>query len=132
MADADLRPPPPGPSRWVLQAQAMFWRALMRIGMLLHFIAPPRPLKPSFTRRIPATVSGKPGWITLYFYTPPGWGPQRKSGHGRSEEDDGTEDTWKDISGGSRRTPRKWGEYPTVINFSGGGFTIGTATDDAR
>ncbi|KAK0812861.1 hypothetical protein LTR75_004808 [Friedmanniomyces endolithicus] len=27
---------------------------------------------------------------------------------------------------------RRWGNYPVVINFHGGGFTLGTATDDAR
>jgi acetyl esterase/lipase len=75
----------------------------MNIGMYLHKLAWPRPPPPSFIRRIPATVSPYPGEFDLYFYTPAGY-------------------------------PKNNGDrpYPVVVNFHGGGFTIGDATDDCR
>jgi acetyl esterase/lipase len=92
--------------RWVLVMQAGFWRLLMRIGMLLHKTAPPRPPAPDFVRVIDASVSSKPGQISLHFYVPPAWHRTARSGDGHS--------------------------YPLVVNFHGGGFTLGRATDDAR
>ncbi|KAL9074918.1 MAG: hypothetical protein Q9157_004214 [Trypethelium eluteriae] len=77
----------------------------MAIGMLLHRLAAPRPPAPSFTRRIPAKISPRQGEITLHFYVPKDYDVHRKL-------DDK--------------------KYPVVINFHGGGFTLGTATDDAR
>jgi putative ergosteryl-3beta-O-L-aspartate hydrolase len=76
----------------------------MRVGMVLHRLAPPRPISPSFARTIPATVSSRAGYIALTFYTPEDYRLQRRSG-------------WR---------------FPVVINFHGGGFTLGAATDDAR
>ncbi|KAJ3553461.1 hypothetical protein NPX13_g10882 [Xylaria arbuscula] len=93
----------PPPSRASLRVSAAWWRHLQCIGMNLHFLAPPRPPTFQFTRSIPSTISTRAGEFTLYFYVPEGYD---KSG-----------DTTK---------------WPAVINFHGGGFTLGSATDDAR
>ncbi|KAK3703735.1 hypothetical protein LTR37_014313 [Vermiconidia calcicola] len=150
-----------GRPRWILHMQAVFWRVLMGLGMFFHRLAPPRPPKPDFSRIIPSTISGKPGNITLNFYVPKDYGSQRKlwtsrEGLGDAEELVGEEG--EETRGGgnvgemqrnkSRRrgrslseigrnfrrstSARKWGGYPVVINFHGGGFTIGSPGDDAR
>ncbi|KAI1270808.1 Alpha/Beta hydrolase protein [Xylaria sp. FL0933] len=93
----------PPPSRFSLRVSATWWRHLQCIGMGLHFMAPPRPPNPAFTRSIPSTISDRPGDFTLHFYVPPDYFNKNET--------------------------TKW---PAVINFHGGGFTIGSATDDAR
>ncbi|CAZ81182.1 unnamed protein product [Tuber melanosporum] len=90
--------------RWFLQAEANFFRTLMNTGMCLHRLSPPIPPQHNFTRNIPMTVSPTKGEISLYFYTPPSYPPRPDS---------------------SRK-------YPVVVNFHGGGFTLGHATDDVR
>ncbi|KAJ9662576.1 hypothetical protein H2201_006064 [Coniosporium apollinis] len=92
--------------RWMLHVQAQFWRTLMGIGMMLHRFAPPRPPKPNFTRTVTTTISPRRGQFTMQFYVPRDYDVQRRLGRGR--------------------------KYPVVVNFHGGGFTLGTATDDAR
>lgn len=77
----------------------------MDVGMVIHKLAPPWAPSPDFTRPIPATISPIPGTIWLYFYLP------------RS---------YRDRKSDSKR---KW---PVVINYHGGGFTLGRGTDDAR
>lgn len=77
----------------------------MAIGMVLHKMAFPRPPKPSFKRTIASTISPRPGNINLQFYVPPDY-----KTHSRLQDK----------------------TYPVVVNFHGGGFTLGTATDDAR
>ncbi|KAF8855621.1 alpha/beta-hydrolase [Acephala macrosclerotiorum] len=69
------------------------------------YLSHPLPKRASFTRRIPSTVSSVPGSIDLLFYTPPSY----------------------------TKSPTKSTEkHPLLINFHGGGFTIGHAYDDAR
>lgn len=91
------------PSRFSLRLSAAWWRNLQCVGMGLHFMASPRPPNPDFTKSIPSTISDRPGKFTLHFYVPAEYHEKEKT--------------------------TKW---PAVINFHGGGFTLGSATDDAR
>ncbi|TRM61123.1 Alpha/Beta hydrolase protein [Schizophyllum amplum] len=91
-------------SRWSLALEAKTWRRLMAIGMYMHTLAHPRPPGPNFTRKAKSTVSTTPGDIPLIFYTPPGY----------------------------PNSPTQEEGYPVIVNFHGGGFTIGAATDDCR
>ncbi|KZW00615.1 alpha/beta-hydrolase [Exidia glandulosa HHB12029] len=88
--------------RWPLILEARIWRSLMRIGMWMHKLAPPRPSKPSFSLHIPSTLSPRSGNIRLVFYVPP-------------EYERGSQQQW-----------------PVLVNFHGGGYTLGEPTDDAR
>jgi len=74
----------------------------MRIGMFLHDITPPRCPRPQFTRTVKSEVHDQP--VTIHFYCPPDYQEQRRLGH----------------------------RYPVAVNFHGGGFTLGCATDDSR
>nr|POF04005.1 arylesterase [Quercus suber] len=125
----------------------------MGLGMFFHRLAPPRPPKPDFLREIPSQISGKPGTIVLHFYVPKDYNTQRRlwqnSPWDDEEVDDSDHEPAQDKPGVNRRvslalstvsqhlrrrssTGRRWGAYPVVINFHGGGFTLGTAKDDAR
>lgn len=81
----------------------------MRIGMFFHKFGRSRPPRPSFVRRIPFGTRGRS--VNLYFYCPPSYWRYKKRRH-------------SDPS-----TPTR--PFPVVVNFHGGGFTLGTATDDS-
>ncbi|KAI9745675.1 MAG: hypothetical protein M1818_001209 [Claussenomyces sp. TS43310] len=83
--------------------KAVILRGLMSVGMLLHNLPRPHPPSPGFTVKIPSRLSSKHGYFKLVFYVP---------------DDYYTADEH-----------RRW---PVVINFHGGGFTLGTGTDDSR
>lgn len=74
----------------------------MRVGMFFHDLAPPRSPRPLFTRTIKSDPSGYS--VVIHFYGPRDYHKQRKQGH----------------------------RYPVCVNFHGGGFTLGCATDDSR
>lgn len=98
-----LHPSQPIPPRWWLKVQAMFWRTLMSCSMFLHDRASPEPPKLAFIRDIPTKYDGPASPpISLYFYVPPDYFTRKK---------------------GETR-------YPVVVNFHGGGFSLGNATDD--
>lgn len=86
-------------------------------GMFLHKLASPRPPKPSFHRTIKSTVSAQAGEFNLSFYVPKDY--QSRLALGKKGPDNKNN---KHASKG----------YPCVINFHGGGFTLGTSTDDGR
>ncbi|WEW58808.1 hypothetical protein PRK78_004276 [Emydomyces testavorans] len=93
----------PSTSRPVLLIKAIILRIFMRIGMFFHGYPLPGPPTPHFTRKLPVR-STRSHSITLHFYTP------------------------KDYA----QAPLNGKKYPIVVNFHGGGFCLGHATDDAR
>ena len=84
----------------------MWWRMLARIGAYLHTLPSPKPPGPSFTRSFPTSIIRESvgSIVHLHFYVPPNYVEQRQRGK----------------------------RYPVVVNLHGGGFTLGTPTDDAR
>ncbi|EED17049.1 lipase, putative [Talaromyces stipitatus ATCC 10500] len=94
-----------------LHVQATVWRFLMSIGMFLHTVGWSRPPRPSFVRRIPFSTRGRT--VDLYFYCPASYWQHKKNNRRLSSQV-------------SQHRP-----YPVVVNFHGGGFTLGRATDDS-
>jgi len=88
------------PSRSWLTVKAKWWRALEMLGMCFHSWAWPRPAKPAFKWGIETDTVP----IELYFYLPP---------------------IYEEVL---QRDPSH--RFPCVINFHGGGFCLGDATDD--
>ncbi|KFZ12003.1 hypothetical protein V502_07310 [Pseudogymnoascus sp. VKM F-4520 (FW-2644)] len=90
-------------SRWLLHVKATIWRFLMWLGMVFHHLAQPSSKTPSFIVKAPSRLSAQRGDICLVFYVP---------------------ERYYNSSDKSL--------FPVIINFHGGGFTLGTGTDDAR
>ena len=95
--------------RRFLRYQVYIWRFLARIAFYLHNLARPRPPSPSFyhtfTTNSLDSATSPPTTLRLAVYVPANHSVQTKI-HGK--------------------------KYPVVVSFHGGGFTVGTATDDAR
>jgi putative ergosteryl-3beta-O-L-aspartate hydrolase len=99
-------------SRLSLRLKALFFRTLQSIFTFLDlYLSHPLPQRVSFTHKIKSTVSSVPGYIDLLFYMPPSYIKTPLT------------------NDNSTSTPKK---HPLLINFHGGGFTIGHAKDDAR
>lgn len=75
----------------------------MGIGFKLHHFAEPKSPTPAFELIIPSRLSTGGGFFKLAFYVPDSY---------FNEDSDY--------------------RFPVVVNYHGGGFTLGTATDDAR
>ncbi len=111
---------------WALRCQAIFWRVCMSLGMVLHRLASPRPMSPSFRLRIPATfvadgaaAAAPRPVLELVFYVPGDYDAPDALSPAPS-------------AAPSRLPPPKTNKYAVVINFHGGGFTLGAPTDDSR
>lgn len=92
--------------RRILGLQAYVWRWLAAIGFYFHQRPNPSPPKPNFIRYCSTrrTENSPPASLRLAFYVP----------------NDYTSEV------------RRGATYPVVLNFHGGGFTMGTVTDDVR
>lgn len=89
--------------RWFLRLRVLLFRVLMRFGMRIHRNAKPKAPQPDFKVVIPSRLATQTGHIDLVFYVPSGYF----------------------LAPIGQR-------YPVVVNFHGGGFALGAATDDAR
>ncbi|KFZ23909.1 hypothetical protein V502_01614 [Pseudogymnoascus sp. VKM F-4520 (FW-2644)] len=90
-------------SRFMLRIKAFVFRVLQSIFTLCDlYLSHPLPQRVSFTRTIPSSTGSTSGSFDILFYTPPSYSQK----------------------------PTK--RHPILINFHGGGFTIGHARDDAR
>ncbi|PVH80233.1 alpha/beta-hydrolase [Cadophora sp. DSE1049] len=90
-------------ARISLYIKASIIRFFQTIGRYCDlYLSTPYPQRPSFSRTIPSTVGSVPGKFKLLFYTPPGFNIRSKAE-----------------------------TYPVLVNFHGGGYTIGHAADDA-
>jgi len=91
-------------SRTHLYFKTWVFRFFQTIGRWCDlYLSTPLPLRPSLKLTIPSTVGSVTGSFDLFIYAPKSW----KQGAGREK-------------------------YPLLVNFHGGGYTIGHAADDAR
>lgn len=103
-------------ARFVLLIKALLFRTLASLVSYIDiYFFHPRPQRVSFTRQIPSTVGAVPGSIKLLFYTPPSYNKPSPS----------------PLPSAVAPQAKEHGQHPILINFHGGGFTIGTAEDDA-
>ena len=106
---AKMDPTSPLPSRTQLIKRARRYRCMVTIlSWLDRFLSWPLPPRPSFQVTFPTRISKTPGEIELYFFT--------SSSNPRSAD----------------KTIHHYNRRPVLINFHGGGFSIGHAVDDAR
>ncbi|KAJ5595082.1 uncharacterized protein N7459_001290 [Penicillium hispanicum] len=103
----DRSSPPPPRSQLVGKARRFRFLATI-LSWLDRFLSWPRPPRPSFQVTFPTRISKSPGEIELYFFT----GPSKPSS--------------------AERNAHRLNRRPVLINFHGGGFSIGHALDDAR
>lgn len=104
-------PPALPPSRAALAKKAGRYRMLASIVSFLdRYLSFPFAPRPCLNIPIPSTLSQTPGSVQLYFYT----------AHGRDLAPEHDEP--------DRQVPKR----PVLINFHGGGFTIGHAVDASR
>lgn len=95
-------------TRFQLSLKALFFRTLQSIISLFDlYLSTPVPQRVAFKRRISSTVASVPGEIDLFFYTSASY-----------TQNPNTKIAAK--------------KHPLLINFHGGGFTIGHPKDDAR
>jgi putative ergosteryl-3beta-O-L-aspartate hydrolase len=105
------------PSRFWLCCRILFWRWVINRWYLRDCYAS-LPIPPPYTFKltIPSTLSAARGSISLYFYTLPSY----------------------TLSLSQIQNPQSHCQtiaktfFPVIINFHGGGYTIGNPQDDAR
>lgn len=111
-------PDPPPISYTQLRITVAIFRFFQTIGKWCdHYLSAPLPSSPSFKINIPSTVSSTPGKIPLLFYT-----PKLYTRPALSHKQQGQQQPLLCIKS----------KHPILINLHGGGYTIGSASDDAR
>ncbi|TKX25702.1 alpha/beta hydrolase fold-containing protein 8 [Elsinoe australis] len=97
--------------RWILKLKARVMRFLMSIGLFIHKLYAPRPPSPAFTRMVQSSLSAISGSFRVSVYTPRSYERNRRH---------------------SFKSVRSGAGYQCLVCMHGGGFTIGSSTDDAR
>jgi len=110
--------PNPAPIGYIrLRIIVAIFRFFQTVGKWCDlYLSIPLPSSPAFKITIPSTVSSTPGKIPLLFYTPKSY----------------TRPTYGGTQGQQRPLLDTKPKHPILINLHGGGYTIGSASDDAR